>query len=41
MDEEVDRVYQVEYQAQDFVPEINDHMDPAVLREFIELTGSA
>lgn len=40
LDEEVDRVYQVEYQAQDFIPEINDHMAPAVLREFIELTGS-
>jgi 3D-(3,5/4)-trihydroxycyclohexane-1,2-dione acylhydrolase (decyclizing) len=40
LDEEVDRIYQVEYQTQDFVPEINDHMDPAVLREFIELTGS-
>ncbi|PAU62914.1 3D-(3,5/4)-trihydroxycyclohexane-1,2-dione acylhydrolase (decyclizing) [Pseudomonas sp. PICF141] len=40
LDEEVDRIYQVEYQAKDFVPEINDHMDPAVLREFIELTGS-
>ncbi|MFS2157291.1 3D-(3,5/4)-trihydroxycyclohexane-1,2-dione acylhydrolase (decyclizing) [Pseudomonas sp. Pseusp122] len=40
LDEEVDRLYQVDYQAKDFVPEINDHMDPAVLREFIELTGS-
>lgn len=40
LDEEVDRIYQVEYQAKDFVPEINDHLDPAVLREFIELTGS-
>ncbi|MGF0238737.1 3D-(3,5/4)-trihydroxycyclohexane-1,2-dione acylhydrolase (decyclizing) [Rhodococcus sp. IEGM1300] len=40
LDEEVDRLYQVEYQGRDFVPEINDHMDPAVLREFIELTGS-
>lgn len=40
LDEEVDRIYQVEYQTQDFVPEINDHLDPAVLREFIELTGS-
>ncbi|MEN5090468.1 3D-(3,5/4)-trihydroxycyclohexane-1,2-dione acylhydrolase (decyclizing) [Pseudomonas protegens] len=40
LDAEVDRVYQVQYQDQGFVPEINDHMDPAVLREFIELTGS-
>ncbi|AZD54319.1 Epi-inositol hydrolase [Pseudomonas chlororaphis subsp. aurantiaca] len=40
LDAEVDRVYQVEYHADGFVPEINDHMDPAVLREFIELTGS-
>ncbi|MGH8330157.1 MAG: 3D-(3,5/4)-trihydroxycyclohexane-1,2-dione acylhydrolase (decyclizing), partial [Pseudomonas fluorescens] len=40
LDEEVDRIYQVEYQSKDFIPEINDHMDPAVLREFIELTGS-
>jgi 3D-(3,5/4)-trihydroxycyclohexane-1,2-dione acylhydrolase (decyclizing) len=37
---EVDRLYAVEYQSEDFVPEINDHLDPAVLREFIELTGS-
>ncbi|NWB26640.1 3D-(3,5/4)-trihydroxycyclohexane-1,2-dione acylhydrolase (decyclizing) [Pseudomonas gingeri] len=40
LDEEIERVYQVEYQATDFVPEVNDHTDPAVLREFIELTGS-
>ncbi|WP_434601144.1 3D-(3,5/4)-trihydroxycyclohexane-1,2-dione acylhydrolase (decyclizing) [Pseudomonas sp. Z4-7] len=40
LDAEVDRVYQADYQAKDFVPEINDHMDPAVFREFIELTGS-
>ena len=40
LEAEVDRVYQVQYQDQGFVPEINDHMDPAVLREFIELTGS-
>lgn len=37
---EVERLYQLQYQDQDFVPEINDHLDPAVLREFIELTGS-
>jgi 3D-(3,5/4)-trihydroxycyclohexane-1,2-dione acylhydrolase (decyclizing) len=40
LDEEVQRVYSVAYDSVDFVPEINDHMDPAVLREFIELTGS-
>ncbi|AAZ35390.1 3D-(3,5/4)-trihydroxycyclohexane-1,2-dione acylhydrolase (decyclizing) [Pseudomonas savastanoi pv. phaseolicola] len=40
LDAEVDRLYAVEYQSEDFVPEINDHLDPAVLREFIELTGS-
>ncbi|MEB0079598.1 3D-(3,5/4)-trihydroxycyclohexane-1,2-dione acylhydrolase (decyclizing) [Pseudomonas sp. CCI3.2] len=40
LDAEVDRIYAVEYQRDDFVPEINDHLDPAVLREFIELTGS-
>ncbi|MCJ2373452.1 3D-(3,5/4)-trihydroxycyclohexane-1,2-dione acylhydrolase (decyclizing) [Pseudomonas sp. RGM 3321] len=40
LDAEVDRLYAVEYQREDFVPEINDHLDPAVLREFIELTGS-
>lgn len=40
LDAEVDRIYAVEYQSKDFVPEINDHLDPAVLREFIELTGS-
>lgn len=40
LEAEVDRLYQLQYQDQDFVPEINDHMDPAVLREFIELTGS-
>ncbi|MDB6052228.1 MAG: iolD [Pseudomonas sp.] len=40
LDAEVDRIYAVEYQSHDFVPEINDHLDPAVLREFIEMTGS-
>ncbi|PYD89590.1 3D-(3,5/4)-trihydroxycyclohexane-1,2-dione acylhydrolase (decyclizing) [Pseudomonas syringae pv. pisi] len=40
LDAEVDRLYAVEYQNEDFVPEINDHLDPAVLREFIELTDS-
>ncbi|WP_434674974.1 3D-(3,5/4)-trihydroxycyclohexane-1,2-dione acylhydrolase (decyclizing) [Pseudomonas sp. D3-10] len=40
LDAEVDRIYQADFQTQDFVPEINDPMDPAVFREFIELTGS-
>ncbi|AKA25068.1 3D-(3,5/4)-trihydroxycyclohexane-1,2-dione hydrolase [Pseudomonas chlororaphis] len=40
LDAEVDRLHQVEYHADGFVPEIADHLDPAVLREFIELTGS-
>ena len=40
LDAEVDRIYAIEYQTQDFAPEITDHLDPAVLREFIELTGS-
>ena len=40
LDAEVDRIYQADFQTEDFVPEINDHMDPAVFREFIELTGS-
>ena len=39
-DAEVDRVHQARYTDADFTPEVNDHMDPAVLREFIELTGS-
>jgi len=40
LEAEVDRIYSIQYETQDFTPEINDHMDPAVLREFIELTGS-
>ncbi|WP_457792221.1 3D-(3,5/4)-trihydroxycyclohexane-1,2-dione acylhydrolase (decyclizing) [Pseudomonas syringae] len=40
LDAEVDRLYAVEYQSEGFVPEINDHMAPALLRDFIELTGS-
>jgi len=40
LEAEVDRIYQADYQSDSFVPEINDHLDPAVLREFIELTGS-
>ncbi|MCO8171639.1 3D-(3,5/4)-trihydroxycyclohexane-1,2-dione acylhydrolase (decyclizing) [Pseudomonas sp. 21LCFQ02] len=37
---EIERVYGVEYDAQNFVPEVADSMPPAVLEEFIELTGS-
>ncbi|ROM72212.1 3D-(3,5/4)-trihydroxycyclohexane-1,2-dione acylhydrolase (decyclizing) [Pseudomonas brassicacearum] len=40
LDAEVDRVYQADYRVEAFLPEIDDHMDPAVFREFIELTGS-
>ncbi|XVN15392.1 3D-(3,5/4)-trihydroxycyclohexane-1,2-dione acylhydrolase (decyclizing) [Pseudomonas corrugata] len=40
LEAEVDRVYQADYQVEGFVPEIDDGMDPAVFREFIELTGS-
>jgi len=40
LEAEVDRVFEANYQQPDFTPEISDHMDPAVLREFIELTGS-
>ncbi|WPP01871.1 3D-(3,5/4)-trihydroxycyclohexane-1,2-dione acylhydrolase (decyclizing) [Pseudomonas sp. HR96] len=38
---EVDRVYAAHYSASDFVPEVVDSLDPAVLRDFIEMTGSA
>ncbi|PLR51172.1 3D-(3,5/4)-trihydroxycyclohexane-1,2-dione acylhydrolase (decyclizing) [Chimaeribacter arupi] len=38
---EVDRVYQVEYSGEAFVPEIDDHLDrKAVFAEFIEQTNS-
>lgn len=37
---ELVRLGQVEYGGTEFVPEIDDHTDPAVLREFVELTGS-
>lgn len=40
LDAELERVHGVHYQGEDFVPEVNDALDPAVLREFIELTGS-
>jgi Acetolactate synthase len=39
---EVKRVYSVEFNATDFVPEIADHIDrDAVFSEFIKLTGSS
>ncbi|WP_409303238.1 3D-(3,5/4)-trihydroxycyclohexane-1,2-dione acylhydrolase (decyclizing) [Pseudomonas sp. KCJK8993] len=37
---EVQRLHGLQYSAQAFVPEVADSLDPAVLREFIELTGS-
>lgn len=40
LDAEVDRLYAVEYQTQDFEPEVSGHLDPQVLRDFIEMTGS-
>ena len=41
-DEEVDRVYHVEYTGKDFVPEVVDGLDFAkVSEEFIKLTGSS
>ncbi|MFP3924849.1 3D-(3,5/4)-trihydroxycyclohexane-1,2-dione acylhydrolase (decyclizing) [Pseudomonas sp. W5-36] len=40
LDAEVDRLYAVEYQAEAFEPEVSGHLDPQVLRDFIEMTGS-
>jgi 3D-(3,5/4)-trihydroxycyclohexane-1,2-dione acylhydrolase (decyclizing) len=40
LDAEVDRLYAVQYQTQDFEPEVAGHLDPQVLRDFIEMTGS-
>jgi len=40
LDAEVDRLYAVDYQAEDFEPEVAGHLDPQVLRDFIEMTGS-
>jgi 3D-(3,5/4)-trihydroxycyclohexane-1,2-dione acylhydrolase (decyclizing) len=40
LDAEVDRLYAVEYQAEGFEPEVSGHLDPQVLRDFIEMTGS-
>lgn len=39
---EVDRVYSVEYNGEDFVPEVNDDLDQkAVFEEFKKITGSS
>lgn len=40
LDAEVDRLYAVEYQTENFEPEVSGHLDPQVLRDFIEMTGS-
>jgi 3D-(3,5/4)-trihydroxycyclohexane-1,2-dione acylhydrolase (decyclizing) len=40
LDAEVDRLYAVDYQTQDFEPEVSGHLDPQALRDFIEMTGS-
>ncbi|WP_296262453.1 MULTISPECIES: 3D-(3,5/4)-trihydroxycyclohexane-1,2-dione acylhydrolase (decyclizing) [unclassified Pseudomonas] len=40
LDTEVDRLYAVQYQTEDFEPEVPGHLDPQVLRDFIEMTGS-
>lgn len=40
LDAEVDRLYAVEYQTEAFEPEVSGHLDPQVLRDFIEMTGS-
>jgi 3D-(3,5/4)-trihydroxycyclohexane-1,2-dione acylhydrolase (decyclizing) len=38
---EEERVFQVRYTPEEFVPEINDHLDRGVLDEFVRLTGSS
>ncbi|MBD8599970.1 3D-(3,5/4)-trihydroxycyclohexane-1,2-dione acylhydrolase (decyclizing) [Pseudomonas sp. CFBP 8772] len=40
LDAEVDRLYAVKYQTEAFEPEVSGHLDPQVLRDFIEMTGS-
>lgn len=40
LDAEVDRLYAVQYQTEDFEPEVAGHLDSQVLRDFIEMTGS-
>lgn len=42
LNEEVDRVYSVEYSGEGFVPEVNDDLDQkAVFEEFKKITGSS
>ncbi|MBN6738859.1 3D-(3,5/4)-trihydroxycyclohexane-1,2-dione acylhydrolase (decyclizing) [Burkholderia multivorans] len=38
---EEERVFHVSYTSEQFVPEIDDHLDRGVLAEFIRLTGSS
>ncbi|WP_321949247.1 3D-(3,5/4)-trihydroxycyclohexane-1,2-dione acylhydrolase (decyclizing) [Paraburkholderia sp. J10-1] len=38
---EEERVHQVRYTPEQFVPEIDDHLDRGVLDEFVRLTGSS
>ena len=40
LEAEVDRLYALEYQGEGFEPEVSGHLDPQVLRDFIEMTGS-
>nr|WP_324882295.1 3D-(3,5/4)-trihydroxycyclohexane-1,2-dione acylhydrolase (decyclizing) [Pseudomonas bohemica] len=40
LDAEVDRLYAVQYQTENFEPEVAGHLDSQVLRDFIEMTGS-
>jgi len=40
LEAEVDRLYALEFQAEGFEPEVSGHLDPQVLRDFIEMTGS-
>jgi 3D-(3,5/4)-trihydroxycyclohexane-1,2-dione acylhydrolase (decyclizing) len=40
LDAEVDRLYAVQYQTEDFESEVAGHLDSQVLRDFIEMTGS-
>lgn len=40
LEEEIKRVYSVEYTGDNFVPEINDHLDHAVFEEYKKITGS-
>ncbi|SET73674.1 3D-(3,5/4)-trihydroxycyclohexane-1,2-dione acylhydrolase (decyclizing) [Pseudomonas graminis] len=40
LDTEVDRLHAVEYQTEGFEPEVSGHLDPQVLRDVVEMTGS-